>query len=470
MKRIILLFSLSILGAVPVKAASEVCIATGDNLHGAKSAYASSCDIPVKDCDPFDGVWYCASQRIDSKVLNQFSNYAGSRDSGPTNNSVHSNENLCIDTDGDGWGWDGSGSCRVSNPSISKSTTAVESGNLSAVNFCVDSDGDGWGWNGTSSCRLTSPNRRVATTVNSDFNSVGANSIVQEQCGGDHPNDITDLILVTGQSNVTGANTEVSATLDRWGRVSEFNGPDKPHSRVFAWTVDPHSGNAGAGWKVASLTQSWHDKNPGVGGVAHNNFAFHFAKKVAEKDSCRVVGLIVVSEAGRGISHWDYSAPGWNEVVRQVNDAMSAIGRTSIDGILWHQGESDWIANGTCYKVERCQNNHPDYYAQKLYSRIADPSVPNHIGRFALIDRLRRADWFGSGKPFIAGETAKAPVNSVLNKLNTDNDRWTATINSDAASGIETRSDDIAGIHFSATGLRELGARYAYAYLNLTAP
>ena len=281
------------------------------------------------------------------------------------------------------------------------------------------------------------------------------------------PIDITDLILVTGQSNVTGAETSVSATLNQWGRVINFHAPDQSHPRAFAWTVDPHNNNAGAGWEMASLNQSWHDSAPGIGGIARNNFAFHFAKQVASRSECSVVGIIMVSEGGRGISHWDYGATGWNEVVKHVTEATSAIGRSTIDGILWHQGESDWITDGTCYTGARCRNNQPDYYAQKLYSRIANNDIPNPIGQLALIDRLRNETWFSEGKPFIAGETLKAPVNIHLNRLNTDHDIWTATVNSDESTGIGIRKNDPSENHYDANGLRKLGALYADEYLRM---
>lgn len=282
------------------------------------------------------------------------------------------------------------------------------------------------------------------------------------------PNDITDVILATGQSNLIGPDTAVAASIDRFGKVTEFYPPDKPHPQVFAWTVDPGSNNAGTGWKVASLTQSWHDTNPGVGGIATNNFAFHFAKQVADRSStCKVIGIVMVSEGGKGIAHWDYGKPGWLEIKRHVGEALSAIGKDRIDGIIWHQGESDWIADGTCYPESICINDAPDFYAQKLYSRIADPNINNPYGDLALIDRLRKEGWFGPNKPFIAAQTLQAPVNVHLDKLNTDNDYWTATVRGDNASGLEVNARDPHRNHYSANGLRELGARYATEYLKM---
>lgn len=289
------------------------------------------------------------------------------------------------------------------------------------------------------------------------------------QCQSEYqPEQITDIVLATGQSNLIGADTTVAASLDQFGKVISFTEPDSPHARVFAWTVDPFSDNAGLGWEVARLTQSWHDTNPGSGGIARNNLAFHFAKQVATQASgCRVVGIVMVAEGGTGIEHWDEGAAGWNEVVRQVSAAVSAIGKTSIDGILWHQGESDWIADGSCFPGGNCVNGRPDFYPQRLYSRIADPSIPNQVGDQALIDRVRRQSWFGDSRPFIAAETLRAPVNVHLNKLNTDDDFWTATVRGDAASGLEINPADPFENHYSAEGLRQLGRRYASEYMKM---
>ena len=79
--------------------------------------------------------------------------------------------------------------------------------------------------------------------------------------------EITDLILVTGQSNVRGSQTEYDPALD------------SIDLRVFAYTGSDD-------WEVADLHQVWDVDgwHPGNGSLAdstrspYNNFAFHFAK------------------------------------------------------------------------------------------------------------------------------------------------------------------------------------------------
>ena len=108
------------------------------------------------------------------------------------------------------------------------------------------------------------------------------------------PSDITDLVLVTGQSNVRGSQTGYNPGLD---------GVD---SRIFAYTSK-------GDWEVADLHQAWDvdDWHPGNGSIQdssrspYNSFAFHFAKSVVQDDPNRVVGLIIASAPGEGILHWD---------------------------------------------------------------------------------------------------------------------------------------------------------------------
>jgi len=261
------------------------CVTEGVTRVDAVTEYGSRCNLPVRDCDPVDGRWYCSSENIDSTTFNsivQPSQTAAQPTAIARNEpSALFAEESCVDEDGDGWGWNGVSSCRIGTVenTSKKGTSQIIVAVPPSTNRCLDPDGDGWGWDGSASCRTVQP-----ATMSSAGVQPGLAKDSDGSCAGSaNPSDITDLILVTGQSNVTGAETRVSATLNRWGKVIEFYAPDEPHPRVFAWTVDPSNSNAGTGWKVAALNQSWHDSAPGVGGIARNNFAFHFAKQVADR-------------------------------------------------------------------------------------------------------------------------------------------------------------------------------------------
>jgi len=253
-------------------------------------------------------------------------------------------------------------------------------------------------------------------------------------------NDITDLILVTGQSNIRGANTSYDPTLD------------SPNKQAFAFNFDDQ-------WRVSDLHNAW-DGNwaPGNGSLQddtrqpNNNFVFHFGKVVAERDSSRVIGYVVVSAPGKGIVHWDRDRDFFYQVRDTAINALNAQGvKSTFDAVLWHQGETDWQSRGTSDpEITGEQRNKPNYYHDKLYS---------------LIDDFRAQSWIDDNAYFICGETAIAPVNEVLMSLNNDDDPRTGCV---SANGLTTLDTDPVPVHFDAAGLRELGKRYAELYLQMT--
>ena len=227
---------------------------------------------------------------------------------------------------------------------------------------------------------------------------------------------ITDLVLVTGQSNTLGAGSTYDPV------------PDAPNDRVFAFTDQ--------GWQVANLNQvwdlDWHPRNHPETDPS-NNFSLHYGKSVATADSSRVVGFILASSPGSKIEVWNLGSPFYNEVQNKVLDALNQLPhKDAIDGILWHQGESD------------------------------GQDIPSYtVSLNALISNLRSEQWVDDQAPFICGETKIASVNRRLNLLNEDEDPNTACV-----AGIDLSTRD--GTHFDAPALRILGARYADAWLDIT--
>ena len=228
--------------------------------------------------------------------------------------------------------------------------------------------------------------------------------------------DITELLLVTGQSNALGLLTAYDAVLD------------DPHKRVFAFTNE--------GWQRADLHQVWDQDWFPRGNQAEapsNNFAFHMAKEVTRRHDHRVVGFILATAPGESIDHWNQDDEFFRHIDAKVLDAINQIPHKSkLDGILWHQGESD---------------EGDQQYHEKLDR---------------LISTFRQQNWFASDRPFICGETAEFEVvNQQLMALNNNGDQWTGCVNSN---GLSTHAD---GYHFDAAGLRELGKRYATKYLSM---
>lgn len=257
-------------------------------------------------------------------------------------------------------------------------------------------------------------------------------STVEEAVVDQGPQSITDLVLITGQSNALGTETAFDPALDY------------PVERFYAYTDN--------GWQLASLRQiwdlGWHPRTD-IGTDPHNNFGFHFGKNVVAKSNQRIVGIVLVTAPGEGISHWDSQGYFYDQVRSKALAALDALPQKErFDAVLWHQGETDWVADGTVDPDLAGVGVANDYYSQKLWQ---------------LVDNFRNDDWFGQNRPFICGETVRSPVNSRLNALNHDADPWTSCVSSD-----NLPTYDAAQVHFSAVGLRQLGANYADQYLNMT--
>ncbi len=245
-----------------------------------------------------------------------------------------------------------------------------------------------------------------------------AESEVREQGAKITPADITDLILVTGQSNALGAESAYDVVLD------------VPHEQVFAFTDQ--------GWQQADLHQVWdldHFPRGNPGEEPNNNLALHMAKEIARQRGDRVVGFVLATAPGQSITHWDPSESFFQQIDSKVLEAINQLPHKSqLDGILWHQGESD--------------EGDPDY----------------HLKLDSLIENFRVQNWFSSDRPFICGETAVFEVvNRQLSALNGNGDRWSGCVGSE---NLQTHLD---GFHFNAEGLRELGKRYAVKYLDMLA-
>lgn len=342
----------------------------------------------------------------------------------PLNTSVHP---ACVssesDPDGDGYGFENGKSCVVPGRSGNSG-----SGNIS-LPVCKnnsDPDGDGYGWEDGLSCVVSAAKREKTKT-----SEIGVS-------------DITDVVLVTGQSNLLATHTSFDSNLDQ------------PHPRVFAYTDK--------GWQVADLHQVWdinaHPGNHSLVNPAnqpYNNFAMHFGKVMATEDSDRVVAFIVASAPGRGIAHWDKGAGFYRFISDKVSSALQALPhKYSVDGILWQQGENDWLYEGTSDAgatgfSSRDSDEYRNYYKIKLENLIAN---------------FRGEPWGRADSAFICGETRRATgVNRRLMALNSDSDPLTGCV---PATDLPKRHDDPYGSHFSAEGLRALGRRYAREFRRMT--
>jgi hypothetical protein len=232
------------------------------------------------------------------------------------------------------------------------------------------------------------------------------------------------LFLLVGQSNMAGR-----------GKME----PDdrRPHPRVLMLDKEDR-------W-VAAVDPLHFDK-PQVVGVGLGRT---FGIQVAQANPDVTVGLIPCAVGGSPIASWE---PGgyhnqtkshpYNDAIRR---AKAALASGTLKGILWHQGESD------------SQPGKAELYEEKLHELIA---------------RLRN-ELDAPHVPFLAGQMgqfserpwseAKKLVDKAHQNLPSKVAR-TAFIHSD---GLTHKGDQV---HFNAESYRELGRRYAKAYLAMTAP
>ncbi len=278
-----------------------------------------------------------------------------------------------------------------------------------------DLDGDGYGFENGASCRVSGAFVTVA--------------------------DINHVIVVTGQSNVEAPLTAFDPVLD------------VPHPRVFAFTD--------SGWQIADLHQVWDEHaHPGNHSLTdptqspNNNFVFHFGKTLANLRADAVPAFIVLAAPGEGISHWDQGSPFYLKMQAKISNALAQIpNKDTVDVLLWHQGENDWLYEGTSDLdatgfTDRDSEEYRNYYPIKLRNLIAN---------------FRGESWATNDMPFICGELRIAEgVSRHLMALNNDGDPNTGCVPS---ADLPYRLSDPTGNHFSAAGLRELGRRYMQKYL-----
>ena len=190
--------------------------------------------------------------------------------------------------------------------------------------------------------------------------------------------------------------------------------------------------NRGNGWEIAKdpISPLY---NPAVGpGMA-------FAKRLIEEKPGITVGLISTAMGGTKISQWERGSALYYSTIWR---ASAVSGQGIIKGILWHQGEHDGI-----YAADA------NVYGQKLQLLIdnmrmdlGNPDLPFIVGGFA---------------PKILKNKNHVWADTVWNRL-----KWVGE-NVHMAAYVPTYGVDELGdnLHFSASGQRQMGMRYANALM-----
>lgn len=227
--------------------------------------------------------------------------------------------------------------------------------------------------------------------------------------------DHMQIFLLIGQSNMAGR-----------GRVEA---EDKvPHPRVFMLTRDLR-------W-VPAVDPMHFDKPERIGAGLGKTFG----AVVAEADPGAVVGLVPAAFGGSTLAEWQ---PGQPHYVNAVARAREALRHGRLAGILWHQGESD---------------RRPELAA-------------TYVARFAAMIAQLRKDLDAPDVPVIVGEIGRfcpdeGPVNAQIRRL-PEAVPHCAVVSSEGLPGLPEQPEVL---HFESPGYRELGRRYAAAWLDLQPP
>lgn len=252
--------------------------------------------------------------------------------------------------------------------------------------------------------------------------SIAQGPTAEDQAAAAKPTGKLDLYLLVGQSNMAGR-----------GKVEDSD--RVVHPRV--WTLSKSDE-----W-VPAIDPLHFDKPAAVGvGLGRT-----FGLEIAEAFPAASIGLIPCAVGGSPIDAWTpatlyppTNSHPWDDAIRR---ARRALRDGTLKGILWHQGESDATPELA------------PTYAAKLDDLIA---------------RLRK-ELDAPDVPFIAGQMGKfvekpwnddkRTVDRAHRELPT-RVRLTAFVNSDALG----HNGDF--VHFDAAAYRELGRRYAAAFLKFS--
>jgi hypothetical protein len=218
------------------------------------------------------------------------------------------------------------------------------------------------------------------------------------------------IFLLLGQSNMAGR--------------GPVEAQDKtPHPHVFMLTRD-------LAWVPA--TDPMHFDKPERIGVGLGKT---FGAMVADAEPGAVIGLVPAAYGGSALDEW---APGQAHYVAAVARAKEALKHGSLAGILWHQGESD---------------------------RAPDKAATYTV-RFAKMIAQLRADLEAQDVPVIVGEIGRfcpnaEPVNAQIRRL----PEFVPHCALVTTEGLEGRPEQPEVLHFTTPAFRELGRRYAAAWL-----
>lgn len=217
------------------------------------------------------------------------------------------------------------------------------------------------------------------------------------------------IFLLIGQSNMAGRGAVEAPDL-------------VPHPRVFMLTRE-------LGWAPA-VDPMHFDKPERIG----TGLGKTFGAVLADADPAAVIGLVPAAFGGSALDEWTPGSPHYVNAVARTREALKH-GRLA--GILWHQGEAD----------------------------SAPEKAATYVVRFAKLIAHLRADLDAQEVPVVVGETGRfRPDGAVINAAIAGLPQFVPHCGFVTTEGLADKGDKI---HFDSPAFRELGRRYAAAWLTL---
>lgn len=230
------------------------------------------------------------------------------------------------------------------------------------------------------------------------------------------------LFLLAGQSNMAGRGDVAAEDTNAPPGIFSLN-------RELAWVP---------------AAEPMHFDKP-VAGVGPG---LSFARAIASRNSDAVIGLIPAAVGGSPITAWEPGVTYPETGAKPYDDALlrarHALRHGELRAILWHQGESD-----------------------------ANPqAAPLYDARLRTLIRRLRAEFDNPGLPVLIGQLGHWPERpwddawKRVDQAHRDIAASVPGVQFISSQGLAHKGDVL---HFDAASARELGRRYAAAYLAMTA-
>ena len=168
--------------------------------------------------------------------------------------------------------------------------------------------------------------------------------------------------------------------------------------------------------------------------IAGVGLSSEFARALVARDADAKIGLIPCAMGGSSMDEWNPDGELFDNAVARTCEAMK---RGKLTGILWHQGEADSNAD----------------------------RVATYSDRFSTMIAQLRAKLHAETVPVVMGELVQSrPENAAFNAALPTISAAVPHCTWVSSQGLEDRGDKL---HFSPAAFRELGRRYAAAFLDL---